>query len=135
MPSNERAPNEQAPRVLVVEDEPGPRDLVVDVVQRAGCLADAVANGREAIQKIPAHHYAMLLCDLRMPQMDGPALYREIQRVHPDVAQRIVFMTAHTNLEDYAEFIREVRAPVLKKPFYLDELRDALARMIGPRRS
>jgi CheY-like chemotaxis protein len=124
----------EGPRVLVVEDEAAIRDMIVDVVRRAGYAADAVANGREAIERIPAHHYDMILCDLRMPVMGGPELYHEIQRRYPDVARRLVFMTAHANIEEYVEFVREVRAPVLKKPFYIEELRDTLARMIGPQR-
>lgn len=126
--------NEDQPLVLVVEDDLALRDLIVDVVRQAGYTVDAVPNGREAIEQIPARHYDLILCDLRMPEMDGPELYRQVQRQYPDLARRIVFMTAHANIEEYASFTREVRAPVLKKPFYLEDLRDVIARMIGPRR-
>ncbi|SRR5712691_6725062 len=126
-------PSDEGARVLVVEDEEGVRELIVTVVQRAGYAADAVANGQEALQRIPAHHYALILCDLRMPAMDGHEFYRVVQSRYPDVARRIVFMTAHANLDEYASFVREVHAPVLRKPFYVEELREALSRMIGPR--
>ena len=96
---------------------------------------DIAADGFAAIPLIGQHDYDIVLSDLRMPQMDGATLYREIQRIYPEVATRVVFMSAHTNLEEYVPFIREVRAPILGKPFGMKEFRETLARMLGPRSS
>jgi DNA-binding NtrC family response regulator len=65
--------------------------------------------------------------------MDGPTLYRRSQVEHPDLVGRIVFMTSQ--VDHYAQFIRDVGAPVLSKPFPKEELDAILARMIGPTRS
>ena len=121
------------PRILVIEDEAALRELVIQIVQRIGYAADTVGDGRGAIELIGQHDYAVILCDLRMPGMDGPTFYREIQRTRPELASRIVFMSAHANVEEFVPFIKGVRAPVLSKPFNMDEFRDTLARMIGPR--
>ncbi len=64
--------------------------------------------------------------------MDGPAFYRAIQRDQPRLGTRIVFMTAHERLGEYARFVREMRAPVLRRPFYQEELIATLSRMIRP---
>ncbi|HKW90257.1 MAG TPA: response regulator [Methylomirabilota bacterium] len=123
------------PRILVIEDEATLRDLITRILERLGYGVDTAADGFAAIPLIGQHDYDVVLSDLRMPQMDGPTLYREIQRIYPEVASRIVFMSAHTNLEEYVPFIREVRAPILGKPFDMKELRETLARMLGPRGS
>lgn len=121
------------PRILVIEDEAALRELVIQIMQRLGYAADTVGDGRGAIDLIGQHDYAVILCDLRMPGMDGPSFYRELQRTRPDLASRVVFMSAHANLDEFIPFIKDVRTPVLSKPFNMDEFRDTLARMLGPR--
>jgi CheY-like chemotaxis protein len=122
----------EGPRVLVVEDDLVLLELIVGVVQRAGYTADQAVDGREALRRLPEHDYDLILCDLRMPTMDGPTFYREVQRRHPDIARRIVFMTAHQNVEEFVPFLKEVGSPVLQKPFSIDELMATVARIAGP---
>jgi len=122
----------EGPRVLVVEDDSALLELIVDVVERVGYLTDHAVNGQEALRHLPTHSYDLILCDLRMPIMDGPAFYREVQQRFPDAASRIVFMTAHQSVEEFVPFLTEVHAPVLQKPFSVEELRSTVARIVGP---
>ena len=117
----------KGPRILVVDDDSLLRDLVAHAVRRNRfCQVDAVSNGHAALERIRTHVYDLILSDLRMPEMDGPALYRRIQIECPDLARRIVFMTSQ--VDHYAQFIREVGAPVLSKPFPREDLDAILAR-------
>jgi CheY-like chemotaxis protein len=113
----------EGPRVLVVEDDSALLELIVDVVQRVGYLTDHAVNGQEALRHLPTHGYELILCDLEMPIIDGPAFYREVQQRFPDAASRIVFMTAHLNVDAFIPFLNEVGAPVLQKPFSVEEFR------------
>jgi len=122
----------EGPRVLVVEDDSALLELIVGVVQRVGYLTDRAVNGQEALRRLPTHSYDLILCDLRMPIMDGPAFYREVQQTFPDAAPRIVFMTAHQNVDEFVPFLKEVATPVLQKPFSVEELRSTVARIVGP---
>src|SRR6266550_5230029 len=124
----------EGPRVLVIEDDATLLELIVDVVKRVGYLTDHAVNGQEALRHLPAHSYDLILCDLRMPMMDGPAFYREVQRNFPEAAPRIAFMTAHQNLDEFVPFLNEVGAPILQKPFSTEELRAIVARIVGPPR-
>jgi len=63
-----------------------------------------------------------LLCDLRMPELDGMGLYRELEKVHPDLLRRIAFVTRTTEPPDYSRFLAEMAVPVLHKPFNLGDL-------------
>jgi two-component system NtrC family sensor kinase len=69
-----------------------------------------------------------------MPEMDGQALYEEIQRDHPQILKRIVFVTAQAHSSDYGPFLRTTGIPVIEKPFTLSQLRQAVSRMVGPTR-
>jgi CheY-like chemotaxis protein len=122
----------EGPRVLVVEDDSVLLELIVDVMQRVGYLTNHATNGQEALRHLDTHGYDLILCDLQMPTMDGPAFYREVQRHFPDAVSRAVFMTAHLNLDEFLPFLNEVGAPVLQKPFSVEELRATVARLVGP---
>lgn len=58
-------------RVLVVDDEPAIRALVAKIVERAGLTVDTAADGADAIQKIEANFYNVIVLDLMMPNVDG----------------------------------------------------------------
>ena len=97
------------------------------MVARIGYMADAAANGQEAIERCPRSSYDVILCALGMPTMSGPAFYREIQSRYPGAGSRIIFMTAHAELHEHAPFTTAVGATVLRKPFSIEELRLAIA--------
>ena len=118
---------EHAARVLVVEDDSALREFIVVMVKRIGYIADEAANGQEALERFPRSSYDVILCALRMPSMNGPAFYREIQSRYPGADLRIIFMTAHAELHEYAPFLTDVGATVLRKPFSIEELRLAIA--------
>ena len=70
--------------------------------------------------------------DARYRGVDGPTFYGEVQQRYPDIARRIVFMTAHQNVEEFVPFLKGVGSPVLQKPFSVEELRSTVARIAGP---
>jgi len=121
-------------RVLVIDDDDDLRALVVRVVQQAGYAVDSASDGQAGLDRLEEQTYDVIVCDLRMPRMDGVTFYREVERRNPAAARRIVLMTAHVRSDEYMDFLRGVHAPVLNKPFTLDEFRSTLARMVGPRR-
>jgi two-component system sensor histidine kinase/response regulator len=118
--------------ILVVDDEPPLRELLAEVVETGDYDVHQAENGQQALDRVAQHTYDLIVCDLFMPTMDGPAFYREVQQNYPETATKIVFMTANRNLEEFATFLREVQAPVLYKPFTWSDLRTTLTRMIGP---
>ena len=60
--------------------------------------------------------YDAILCDLRMPDLDGPALYRELTAQRPELLSRIVFMTGDTLGGDMSGFLTDTGVRVLEKP-------------------
>jgi two-component system NtrC family sensor kinase len=83
---------------------------------------DVVTDGRQALERLTTRRYDVILSDVRMPGMDGPGLYAEVQKRHPGQERRFVFLTGDTFTGGTAEFLRRSGVPSLSKPFTLDEI-------------
>ena len=121
-------------RVLVVDDEPS----IGAALRRSLRDYDVVVtvNGLEALAQI-AHgeRFDIILCDLTMPGMGGDDVFREIQRVAPDQAERMVFITGGATTESAEEFIDNVPNHVLHKPFEVSTLREMIRTRLAARRT
>jgi CheY-like chemotaxis protein len=123
----------EAPRVLVIDDDEDLRELEIRVVKQAGYQVDAVGDAHAGLERLAERAYDVILSDVRMPGMDGIVFYQEVRRRYPAQADRIILVTAHVQMDQYKEFMQTVRAPILQKPFTLGEFHAALARKLGPR--
>ena len=119
-------------RILVVEDEPTVASLIADVLAEDGYAVETVLDSRAGLDLLRRKPYELLVCDLHMPHLDGPSLYRELLRLGSPLAQRLVFVTADMLSPRTSEFLESCAVPTLAKPFLVDELkelvRNALAR-------
>jgi CheY-like chemotaxis protein len=109
--------------LLIVDDETGTRKALVRVFHRDGHTLDTAANGREALDKLRSRSYDLILCDLRMPELDGPSLYRTLACERPHLQQRFIFLTGDTLSPEARTFLDDTRAPYLAKPFRAAEIR------------
>lgn len=121
-------------RVLVVDDEPDLAEALAALLAEEGLDVDLAESGRAAQALIAARRYDLLLSDLRMPDLDGPALFAWLREVQPDLAARTAFVTGDTLGPAASLFIAESGRPVLEKPFDPPAVRrvlDALDRARG----
>jgi two-component system NtrC family sensor kinase len=109
-------------QILVVDDEATIAQLIVDVLASDGYAIDTAPNGIVALERIAGKAYDLILSDLRMPEMDGLALYHELERERPDLLRRFVFITGTSEHPDYRGFMEHAKVPVLTKPFDMFEL-------------
>ena len=119
--------------ILVVDDEPLVAGLMADVLVTEGHEVDMAKNGREALEKIAARSYDLIVSDLRMPELDGVGLYRELERRRPTLLGRLLFVSGTTEPPEYASFLEATHAPVLSKPFRLEDLRRFVQRALPER--
>lgn len=115
-------------RVLVIDDE----QLVVHAVQRILCREHEVVAavvGAEAVALcVAGEKFDLILCDLMMPDMTGVDLHRELSRLAPDQAARMIFMTGGAFTETARLFLSELASEHLDKPFDPEGLRALVQR-------
>jgi CheY-like chemotaxis protein len=117
-------------RVLVVDDEPGIAGILAEVLQLDGHEVETVGNGEAALSKLARGGYQLILSDIRMPELDGPSLYREIERRDPRLLRRMIFLTGDTLNPGTREFLDSTGAPCLSKPFTLRDVRAIVQRVL-----
>jgi len=81
------------------------------------------ASGREALDRIDGQRVDLILSDLRMPDMDGPALYARLAACRPALARRMVFVTGDVLTPETGSFLNQAGLPVLEKPIDPYDLR------------
>jgi CheY-like chemotaxis protein len=82
--------------ILLVDDEPGIIKGLRQLLRRDGHTIDTAANGRLALAQLQERAYDLTLCDLRMPELDGPGLYRALEQQESPLCQRFIFLTGDT---------------------------------------
>ncbi len=117
-------------RMLIIDDDAG----MVRAYRRMLAKYDAVvvSSGEDALDLIRAGEiFHLILCDLMMPEMDGPQVYEAIAELEPRLVKRIVFCTGGAFTTRAREFIATIDNPVLDKPITLD----ILERLLDPSRT
>lgn len=105
-------------RALIVDDEVEIAQLIAEALAQKGYRSDLAGSGSEARALIArADDYDAVICDLRMPDMDGPALFRWIKAHHPALVERILFVTGDALGPAAGRFLAESDRPFLEKPF------------------
>jgi CheY-like chemotaxis protein len=110
-------------RVLVIDDEPWIAELLARMLAEDGHDVDTAENGAVALAKIGEQNYDLIVCDLRMPELDGPGLYAELEKTRPDLLPRIVFITGSAFHPAVERFLENTDVPCLNKPFTEDDVR------------
>ena len=74
--------------ILVIDDDPLFAKLLEDILSTDGHRVTAAANGVEALALLEGRAFDLIMIDIKMPELDGPAFYRELERRSPDQARR-----------------------------------------------
>jgi DNA-binding NtrC family response regulator len=109
------------PKILIVDDKASLRKMLKEALEAQGHEVRAVAGGSEALLALKRQGAALVLTDLRMPDIDGLALTRELRSRAPETA--VVVMTAYGSVDTAVEAMRLGAANFLTKPFSLDHLK------------
>lgn len=118
-------------QVLVVDDEEPILDLIRETLQGSGYQVDGVTNCRDALARIKSSAYDLVILDLLLPDMNGFVLSQEISRVRPKLRNRILFISAVLFGKNTVEHLSSMGAGFLPKPFEVDSLLAAVARISG----
>jgi len=114
--------------VLIVDDEPEIRETLFEILRNTHRVV-AASSGREALERMRAENFDIVLMDIRMPDLDGRALYQEIEQRRPGQGRRVVFVTGDTLTSALRDFVSESGRPVIEKPFLPNDVRRVVAEL------
>ena len=117
--------------VLVVEDEAALAAAVADGLRDAGFQAETAPDGQAALARLADRTFDLVVCDLRMPRLDGPSFYRAIAARFPALARRVIFVTGDVAGTDAERFLEESGCRWLTKPFRLGDLLRLAREVLG----
>jgi two-component system NtrC family sensor kinase len=113
----------EGPVLLIVDDEEPIRRALRRFFERRGWIVEEAHDGVEGDRLLSApdasQRYVAILCDLRMPGLDGPELYARVNERTPELARRFVISTGDVVGETAAAFLASIDSPVLEKPYEL----------------
>jgi two-component system NtrC family sensor kinase len=117
--------------VLLVEDERALAAAVGEALTDAGLNVDHAGDGEEALARVRQKTYDVVICDLKMPRVDGMMLYRAMAAATPALARRVIFVTGDVAGTDAERFLEESGCRWLAKPFRLADLLRAVRETLG----
>jgi CheY-like chemotaxis protein len=105
-----------AGRVLVIDDDASVAKALRGLLSRDGYRVETAANGQQALTLIRVHLFEVILCDLRMPDLDGRSFYGRLLLEYPAQALRVIFLTGDTLSQASLAFLERSGQPWLPKP-------------------
>ena len=109
-------------RVLVAEDEEALGEAVAGALADAGFRVDRASDGAEALARVRERAYDVVICDLKMPKVDGLQFYQEMAASMPQLVRRLIFVTGDVAGTEAERFLAGCGCRWLAKPFRLREL-------------
>jgi two-component system NtrC family sensor kinase len=126
-----RQPRAQAGRVLVVDDDDAVARMICEALAGAGLIARRARDGADALERLGMEEFDLILCDVKMPDMNGERLFDELQVRSPALVRRLLWTTGDT-LGSLPERLAErTGCEVLTKPFDLDVLCDRVREQLA----
>jgi len=116
----------QSHRALIVEDDPAIRKLVEKLLLRKGVGVDAAHDGRQAIEKLQASKYSVVVLDLMIPEVNGFEVIEFVKKNRIDVPIAVVSAVSHQSLTNLD---LDVVKLVISKPFDVDEFTKAILKL------
>jgi DNA-binding NtrC family response regulator len=118
-------------RILVVDDEPRLGKLSAEMLELDGHEVARAGGGREALVRLAAERFDVVVTDLRMPELDGIAVLKAARAL--PAPPEVILMTAFGSAQSAVEAMRAGAADYVTKPFSMDELRLRVRRLAGQR--
>jgi two-component system, response regulator, stage 0 sporulation protein F len=121
------------PVILVIDDQPGIRRLLVEVLSEEGYSVVEAANGYDGLQKAKDYRPALILMDMKMPGMDGIETLKELKTL--GIGDKVIMMTAYGELDLVTEAKEIGAADYITKPFDIIALCQMIDRNLTGKKS
>ena len=107
-------------RILIVDDEENFRHMLSVILKKEHYEVETASNGEEGLKKVGLSAFDQILCDIRMPQMDGMEFLKEVQKMGAEAV--IIMMSAYGTIDTAIEAMKLGAYDYISKPFKPDEI-------------
>ena len=107
-------------KILIIDDNESLRYTLTSVLEEAGFEPFAVEDGIKGIDEVKSNPYNLVICDMKIPGMDGMQVLREIKKIKPDLP--VLVLTAFGDIKNAVEAMRQGAHDYLTKPFNNEEM-------------
>lgn len=109
--------------VLIVDDEPRLNETLGEVLTALGHRVEPAMTGAQAIERLGAVDYDVVMLDLRLPDIDGRGIWEWLGAHRPAICGRVIFMSGDTVSPETRRFLESTGRPVLTKPLAIERVR------------
>jgi two-component system, NtrC family, nitrogen regulation response regulator NtrX len=102
------------PKILIIDDERAIRSTLSEILQHEGYKAEVAENGEDGLKKFSSENFDVVLCDIKMPKMDGIEFLEKAKAINPDVP--IIMISGHGNIETAVEAVKKGAYDFISKP-------------------
>ena len=120
-------------RVLVVDDDLELTLIYQQLLEMHDYEVSTASDGILALKQVLNDDVDAVLCDLRMPELEGDLFYSAVERAKPDLCHRFIFITGAAEDPKYHAFLSQVKSPVLRKPVQPAKLLEELQKLLQSR--
>jgi len=93
------------PHILIVDDERAIRNVLKDILGNEGYKVEEATDGEDALKKFSATTYDLVLCDIKMPKLDGIEFLQKATEINPDVP--VIMISGHGNIETAVDAVKK----------------------------
>jgi len=121
-----------AAKILIVDDDPGVRESLEELLRLENYQADSTGSGEDALKAL-SEGFDLVLLDIKMPGIDGVEVMHEIRKYHPDT--RIIIITGYGSLESAIDAIRSGAQDYMLKPYTADDILMSIGKALSEKES
>lgn len=115
--------------MLIVDDDLELAAIYQHLLETFNYDVSTASNGEVALKQLISRDVDAIICDLRMPKLEGDLFYSALERVKPHLCRRFIFLTGVAEDPKYHLFLDQVKSPVLHKPVHPEQLLMELQRL------
>ncbi|HEX4343193.1 MAG TPA: response regulator [Verrucomicrobiae bacterium] len=108
--------------ILIVDDNEQLAQSYKELLEAGDYIVSTAPNGVVALKHVLNQEIDAVICDLKMPQLEGDKFYVTVERIKPDLLRRFIFITGESSSEKFQDFLRKVESPVFTKPVPFEKL-------------
>lgn len=116
---------------LLIDDDLQMIEILSKYFATEDCYTEKALDGKSALEKMNNTPFDFIICDVKMPGMDGVTFYQQLKGIGSPYLDKVIFITGDTMTEKIQGLLKSIDNPLLNKPFGLDDVKETIRRLLA----